>query len=215
VDLAAQIPLVEELLAAFRIPCLSHLRYEADDVIATAAFNLHNSRWVYVVSGDKDLQQLQGGNVVYYCLNNKSVLPRRVITSKWGVKRPSQVAIALAILGESVDKVPGIKGWGPKKVEKLFAAVTEDMGFDDALSVIERQIPDELLPVFYESLNLTMLNRQVPDVPEPNPIKTTTMEKLEEGGLQDVERLYARALKIDEAEDTRLNRIMAGIGRLH
>jgi len=143
--------------------------HEADDCVATAIYRAVDLPvQMYVASGDKDLQQLQGGNVHYYCLNEKSVLSRSFILHRWKVKRPIQIAIALAILGDPGDAVPGIRGWGPKKVEKLFSEVTEEMDFNEALTVIERQIPDELKPVFYESLDLTLLDPDVPDVPQPS-----------------------------------------------
>ncbi len=145
--------------------------HEADDCVATAVYRaLEDPVQMYVVSGDKDLQQLQGGNVHYYCLNEKSVLSRAFILHRWKVKRPAQIAIALAILGDPGDAVPGIRGWGPKKVEKLFQEVTEDMDFNQALTVVERQIPDHLKSVFYESLDLTLLDPGVPDVPSPAPL---------------------------------------------
>jgi 5'-3' exonuclease len=145
--------------------------HEADDGVCTAVYRaLEQPVQMYVVSGDKDLQQLQGGNVHYYCLNEKTVLSRTFILHRWKVKRPVQIAIALAILGDPGDAVPGIRGWGPKKVERLFSEVTEDMDFNEALAVVDRQIPNELKPVFYESLDLTLLDPAVPDIPEPAPL---------------------------------------------
>lgn len=94
---------------------------EADDAVATAAYRSEKQgNTVYVVSGDKDLQQLQGGKIGYFCLNKKTLLSRAAILERWKVKRPSQIAIALAILGDKLDNIEGINGYGPKKVEKLF-----------------------------------------------------------------------------------------------
>jgi DNA polymerase-1 len=63
-DLHAQVPVIEEILAALGVPCLRADGYEADDVIATLAEQCHQSRrpcWIF--SGDKDILQLIGGNV--------------------------------------------------------------------------------------------------------------------------------------------------------
>jgi 5'-3' exonuclease len=146
--------------------------HEADDAVCTAVYRLEkeNARPVYVVSSDKDLHQLHGGNIHYYCLHEKAALSRAFILHRWKVKRPVQIAIALAILGDPGDAVPGIKGWGPKKVEKLFEAVTEDMDFEQALGAIDAQIPADLKSSFYTSLDLTLLDPGVPGVPEPAPL---------------------------------------------
>lgn len=141
---------------------------EADDAVATAAYRSEAAgNDVVVVSGDKDLQQLLGGRVSYWCCNTKDFLERNIVLEKWRVKRPSQIAIALAILGDPGDAVPGIKGWGPKKVAKLFESVGAEMGFQAALDVVVAQIPNDLHPIFYESLDLTLLDPSVPGVPDP------------------------------------------------
>ena len=89
------------------------------------------------------------------------------ILQRWKIKRPIQLAIALAIQGDSSDNISGIKGWGPKKVEKLFESVTPDMEFEAALSAIVSQIPENKQEEFFESLDLTLLDCDIPGVPSP------------------------------------------------
>lgn len=163
--------------------------YEADDMIATAAF-ASSAEHVVVASGDKDLHQLQGGTVSYYSLRDHGFISTREILAKWHVKRPSQVAIALAIQGDNVDKIPGIRGWGKKKVEKLFETIKSTMPFDAVLKAIEAQIPPAKLDEFYESLELTLLNSEVPGVPEPAPLKFAAEGALLKLGLEECARLY-------------------------
>jgi len=165
--------------------------YEADDVIATAAF-ASEADHVVVASGDKDLHQLQGGAISYYDLNTRGYISTREILAQWHVRRPSQVAIALAIQGDSVDKITGIRGWGQKKVEKLFEKINTNMPFDAVLAQIERQIPEDKLPEFYESLELTLLNSNVPDVPKPSKLVFAPEGVLVNYGLESCAGLYAR-----------------------
>ncbi|MBV5345022.1 MAG: hypothetical protein JZU63_05550 [Rhodoferax sp.] len=146
-----------------------HPEYEADDVVATAAFNSKADQ-IYVVSGDKDLMQLQSKNTAYFDLNTKTVLPAATICSKFKVKRPAQVALALAIIGDTSDGIQGIPKWGPKKSEKLFESVTADMDFSSALEELLRQIPKELQSFFMESLDKTLLHTDIEDVPDPSPL---------------------------------------------
>ncbi len=163
--------------------------YEADDQVATAVYSLldrDSNATIYVVSSDKDLHQLVGPRVRFYCLSQKAVLSRHSILSRWHVKRPAQVAIAQAILGDRGDNISGIKGWGEKKVQKLFEQVTQDMDLEQALEAVMAQIPPgDKLASFIDSLELTFLNSGVPDVTEPAPLKFSKLshEQAEELGV--------------------------------
>lgn len=185
--------------------------YEADDVVATAVKN-SEADIVYVVTGDKDLQQLATGRVLYYSLNEKSIVPARVINGKWGVKHPAQMAIALAIIGDKVDAINGINGWGPKRVKKLFESVTAQMTIEEAFLEVERQIPAELRDQFYNDFDLCLLHSTLPGVPPPTVIVPADIKVAE--GLQmpsmmqfyrPVHRLYHAREVVDvdgDAEDT-------------
>jgi 5'-3' exonuclease len=166
----------------FGTPNIRKEGYEADDLIATAA--LHSqAEHVIIASADKDLHQLNSERISVFDINARGLVSRREIISKWHVKRPSQVAIALAIQGDSADKIPGIRGWGPKKVEKLFEAVTPEMEFDAALQAVMAQIPADRLPEFMEALGITLLDPDVPGVPEPAPVILVEPCHLEPSGL--------------------------------
>lgn len=181
--------------------------HEADDAVATAVYRSDPSNEIYVVSGDKDLQQLQSTNVHYYCLNEGMVLSRQAILERWNVKRPSQICIALAVLGDSGDNIPGIHGWGPKKVEKLFEKVYPEMDLEHVLEVVEAQIPHDKLLEFRESLELTILDPNVPDVPDPLPLNFASMEDAQGLGLagvmgrfSQVKRMYSGATTTESLE---------------
>ncbi len=139
---------------------VSSAQFEADDIVATAAAQ-SNADQAIVVSGDKDLQQLHGGKIQYYCLNEKSLLSARAIVGKWGIKRPSQIAIALAVIGDKSDNIKGIKGWGPVKVAKLFAKVDEKMLFDEALQTVVSTFALPLGKTGFRPIAITLL--QSPD----------------------------------------------------
>jgi 5'-3' exonuclease len=165
--------------------------HEADDAIATAVYQNKTASRIYVVSGDKDLQQLQGiNNTCYYCLNEKCLLTRTLICHKWHVKKPSQIAIALAIKGDQADNIPGIYRWGDAKVKKVFEAVTEEMDFEEAFNVVDRQIPADKKDEFYTSLDLTLLHTDVPNVPDPAPLKLQPLEEIERLGFRDLVPFY-------------------------
>ena len=168
-----------------------HPDYEADDVVATAAFN-SKADTVFVVSGDKDLMQLQGGNVSYYDLNSKSIMRSLSICRKFNVKRPSQVALYLAIVGDPGDGIKGIPRWGPKKAEKLFEAVTEGMNFSQAMEAIQAQIPPHLVADFMESLDMTLLHTDVPGLEDPAPLTFCSGKEVRDLRIAEIAQSYER-----------------------
>jgi DNA polymerase-1 len=127
-DLHAQVPLVEELLAALGISSLAADGYEADDIIATLAEKCKTeNRQCYILSSDKDLLQLVGngtwelrpakGLIDQEGLPYELVGPNEV-KAEWGVS-PDKVLDLLSLTGDSSDNVPGVKGVGEKTAVKL------------------------------------------------------------------------------------------------
>ena len=169
--------------------------HEADDLVAALVYSDFVAGEVFVVSGDKDLQQLincrKDYEVKYYCLNTKTVLDPLMVVEKWSVKRPSHIAIALAILGDRGDGVSGIKGWGPAKVAKLFESVTPEMNFEQAVLAIDEQVPDHLKQTFYDCLEATILHQDVDLTEGPGTLNWRHPEELSDANLGDVRDQYA------------------------
>ncbi|MDR1220778.1 MAG: DNA polymerase I [Treponema sp.] len=125
-DLHAQVPLVEEFLAALNIPILRADGFEADDVIATLVKKCRaEKRQCYILSSDKDLLQLVGDGV-YELRSSKTVgeiwdlIGAREVKAEWGVP-PAKMLDLLSLTGDSSDNVPGVKGIGEKGAVKLMA----------------------------------------------------------------------------------------------
>ncbi len=118
VELVAQIEPVKKFFELIGIPEISKAGYEADDVIGTLADKLKSENDIYIVSGDKDFAQLVYEGV--YLLNpfKDELLGQAEIENKYGIKT-SQFIDYLAIVGDTADNIPGVKGVGPKGAEKL------------------------------------------------------------------------------------------------
>lgn len=182
---------------------------EADDQVAFAAYRELDAEEVTVVSSDKDIQQLVSGNVRYFSVYTKSYISRAEIINKWGIHQPSQLALALAIIGDPGDGVPGIKGWGPKKVEKLFAHIPPEAKFDEALDLVVSQIPTGLRQDFYHSLDLVLLGGDVEEVPFPAPLSFEGMTvhnvkclaRRSSNGLFGLKRAYEEESSVGEQRD--------------
>ncbi|GAA0640807.1 DNA polymerase I [Brevundimonas lenta] len=118
-DLAPQFPLVREATAAFGVHCLELPGYEADDLIATYACKARDAGGeAVIVSSDKDLMQLIGGGVVMWDPMKDRRLEEAAVYEKFGVG-PEKMIDLQALIGDSVDNVPGAPGIGPKTAAQL------------------------------------------------------------------------------------------------
>ena len=117
-DLAAQIPPLKEIVQALGWPVLAIEGVEADDVIATLAEQAKREGWRCVIStGDKDLAQLVDERVTLVNTMSNEVLDRAGVQAKFGVP-PERMVDYLALVGDSVDNVPGVPKVGPKTAAK-------------------------------------------------------------------------------------------------
>ena len=123
-DLIAALPDIEAVLSALGVCVMQRDGFEADDLIATGA------RWCrehevpcWIVSNDKDLLQMVGGTVKALRSGFKGgwneVGPEEVFESR-GV-HPHQIADWLALVGDTADNIPGVKGIGDKTAIQLLA----------------------------------------------------------------------------------------------
>jgi DNA polymerase-1 len=120
-DLKVQFPLVRRLVEAMDIPCVQLDGFEADDLLATLAKRFAGDGYtVVIVTGDKDLMQCVAEGVsLYDPMKNKKVHEPEVV-EKFGVG-PAGVAEVLALMGDSSDNIPGVRGVGPKTAAALIA----------------------------------------------------------------------------------------------
>ncbi|MYL96477.1 DNA polymerase I [Novosphingobium sp. FGD1] len=129
-DLVPQFPLIREATRAFSLPCIEEVGFEADDLIASYAREATRRGWdVTIVSSDKDLMQLVGkcaqphDGIEGGCIDMLDTMKNQRIDipeviEKFGVP-PEKVGDVLALMGDSVDNVPGVFGVGPKTATKL------------------------------------------------------------------------------------------------
>ncbi len=119
-DLLKQLPVAIEWIKKMGFKSLEAPGYEADDIIATIAKDAkQRGIKVQVVSSDKDLYQLiDDDRVLIYDPVKKIKINEEECIKKFGVK-PTQIVDYLAIVGDSSDNIPGVKGIGDKGAKKL------------------------------------------------------------------------------------------------
>ena len=119
-DLVPQFPMIRDATRAFSLPCIEEEGLEADDIIACYTQAALAQGWrVTIVSSDKDLMQLMTDPSVDMLdtMNNRTLGPEYV-QEKFGVG-PDRLGDVLALMGDTVDNVPGVPGVGPKTAAKL------------------------------------------------------------------------------------------------
>lgn len=121
-ELIMQLPIAIEWIDKMGYKTLGHVGFEADDVIATVVrFAKNNGYNVRVVSHDKDLFQLiDDGKVVLVDAIKKQVMDEDGCFIKYGIT-PKQFIDYQAILGDSADNIPGVKGIGKVGAQKLLS----------------------------------------------------------------------------------------------
>jgi DNA polymerase-1 len=126
-DLFPQVDRCLALLKELGIPVIGAEGFEADDVIATLVTRLrheHPDLSIRIVSKDKDLKQLlrsdadDGAGVALYDIHTDTVITAESFKAESGLE-PSQVIDMLALMGDTVDNVPGVEGVGEKTAAQL------------------------------------------------------------------------------------------------
>ncbi|GAA5134513.1 DNA polymerase I [Prosthecobacter algae] len=123
-DLSMAIPQIHRLCAAMNIPLLTRDGYEADDIIGILAKRSEGKDFeTYMVTPDKDFGQLVSDSVKIYKPGRQGsdveILGVAEVCARWGIERPEQVVDILALMGDAVDNIPGIPGFGEKTATSL------------------------------------------------------------------------------------------------
>ena len=166
-DLIPQFPLIRDATRAFSLPCIEEDNLEADDLIASYAREATRRGWdVTIVSSDKDLMQLVGKcaedgsgggggciDMLDTMKNQRIDIPE--VMEKFGVS-PEKVGDVLALMGDSVDNVPGIRGIGPKTATKL---IQEHGDLESALAAAPTMKASKLRDSLIEQADMARLSR--------------------------------------------------------
>lgn len=117
-DLASQIKPLHEIIEAMGLPLLVTPGVEADDVIGTLARQAESlGQPVLISTGDKDMAQLVDSHVTLINTMTDTRMDADGVKAKFGV-RPDQIVDYLALIGDTVDNIPGVHKCGPKTAVK-------------------------------------------------------------------------------------------------
>jgi DNA polymerase-1 len=158
-DLVPQFPLIRDATRAFSLPCIEEEGFEADDIIATYTCRAVEAGWnVTIVSSDKDLAQLiQPGRVDMLDTMKNERRSTQYVIDKFGVG-PERLGDVLALMGDSVDNVPGVPGIGPKTASKL---ITEHGDLEGVLAAIPAMKPSKMRENLENNIEMARLSRRL------------------------------------------------------
>jgi 5'-3' exonuclease len=123
-ELLSQFPLLEEALVAMGVMVWPMVYFEADDALASAAGKAaadDGVRQVFICTPDKDLAQCVVGTRVVQLDRRQNILRDEAgVVEKFGVK-PQSIPDYLAVVGDSADGFPGVRGWGAKAAASVLS----------------------------------------------------------------------------------------------
>ena len=177
------VPIIKDIIRAYRIPILEVAGYEADDVIGTLATKAKEKGiTTYMMTPDKDYGQLVNDKVFMYRpkYGDKEfeILGTEEIKAKFEIDSPKQVVDILGLMGDSSDNIPGCPGVGAKTAQKLiaqFGSIEELLAHTDELKGgIKTKITENREQIIFSkflatiktdvpiSLNMEELKREAP-----------------------------------------------------
>ena len=165
-DLASQIGDVREVMNAYKIPVLELPGYEADDVIGTLSKKAAQKGFdVVIVTADKDMLQLVSPGIRVYHTGREKFIDEPGVEEFFGV-RPNQVIDVLALMGDSVDNVPGVPGVGQVTAKKWISTY----GDLDTLLAKADEIKGKVGESLREHKQAAILSKSLVTIPTDLPI---------------------------------------------
>ncbi|WP_010184381.1 DNA polymerase I [Sphingomonas sp. PAMC 26605] len=185
-DLVPQFPMIRDATRAFSLPCIETEGLEADDIIACYSRAALAQGWeVTIVSSDKDLMQLiEPGLDMYDTMNNRRLGAEHVAEKFHGIT-PAQLGDVLALMGDSVDNVPGVPGVGPKTAAKL---ILEHGNLESVLGAAEGMKAGKLRDNLIEHAAMARLSKELVtlkcDVALPEPLDDLELKGIPDAPLR-------------------------------
>ncbi len=177
-DLIQQIPHIRRMISALNIEVSEVPGYEADDVLGTIAKKAASQGAnVFIVTGDKDMLQLVGERIKVYDPMKDVVLDEQYIREKFGVGA-ERITEFMALTGDAVDNIPGIKGIGEKTAKELLSQFSS---LEDLLRNTGRIKKEKLRNLVSQNAEVVRLSHELATLDTSAPVDIDAIEcRLEE-----------------------------------
>jgi DNA polymerase-1 len=167
-DLLVQVPHIRKMVSAFHIPVFEIPGYEADDILGTIArMAASRDNQVFIVTGDKDMLQMVDEKIKVYDPMKERLLDEAYVKKRYGVE-PARIPDFMALTGDAVDNIPGIKGVGEKTARDL---LTRFRDIDDLIGHTEKIQREKLRHLVEASTEVVKLSRELATLNTSVPLK--------------------------------------------
>ena len=212
-DIRASVPIIKDILRAYRIPILQVDGYEADDVIGTLALRLSGNSddsgnsdiSVYMLTPDKDYGQLVRNNVFIFRPRHGGgyeTMSPETVCEKYAISSTDQVIDLLALMGDSADNFPGCPGVGEKTAAKLI----EQFGTIENMLDHTDQIKGKLREKVEAAVEDIKMSKFLATIKTDVPVQVTLDDlKLEEPNEEELRKLFTE-LEFKSFADRVLNK---------
>ena len=212
-DIRASVPIIKDILRAYRIPILQVDGYEADDVIGTLALRLSGNSddsgnsdiSVYMLTPDKDYGQLVRNNVFIFRPRHGGgyeTMSPETVCEKYAISSTDQVIDLLALMGDSADNFPGCPGVGEKTAAKLI----EQFGTIENMLDHTDQIKGKLREKVEAAVDDIKMSKFLATIKTDVPVQVTLDDlKLEEPNEEELRKLFTE-LEFKSFADRVLNK---------
>ncbi len=165
-DLLIQIPHIKDIITAFRMTTFEIPGYEADDIICTIALKAAlEGINVFILSGDKDMMQIVKENILIYDPMKDLLIDEEQAIKRFGVQ-PDRIPEIMALSGDPVDNIPGVRGIGEKTAKEILNEAGSLEALIDNPALISNQRLQKLIQDNIEIIKmckiLATLNCNVP-----------------------------------------------------
>jgi len=193
-ELAEQIPILKEVLDAYKIHRTELKGFEADDLIGTIAKHCASKDFeVIIVTGDKDALQLVSENIKVLItkrgISNLETYDPEKIKQEYGIT-PKQIIDFKGLVGDKSDNIPGISGIGEKTASKLLSQFNsiEDM-IENASEISSKRIREKII----ENAEIAALSKKLATIKIDVPIEMNLEElKFEEPDYDKLLELFKK-----------------------
>ena len=193
------VPIIKDIIRAYRIPILEVPGYEADDVIGTLATEAgRQGITTYMLTPDKDYGQLVSEHVFMYRPKHTGgyeVMGVEEVKAKFDIQTTAQVIDMLGLMGDTADNIPGCPGVGEKTAQKLIAQFGNVENLlqrtDELKGALKAKIENNKEQITFSKFLATIKT----DVPIRLDLQSLTREEADTGELRKIfEELEFRTL---------------------
>jgi len=172
-ELIEQLPAIRRFIEAMRIKVFELPGYEADDIIALIADKAAEAgHKVFIITGDKDMLQLVHDGIKVYDPMKNAILDEEYVKERFGVP-PGRIPEFMALMGDAVDNIPGVKGIGEKTAREL---LQEFKSLDELMAHPERIKKERTRRLIEESIENIKLSRELATIHRDFPLKVNLKE---------------------------------------